>query len=92
VSCSTTRHPTRRRFLGGSLVLCGVGLLAGCGIASRIGQQPTKVPVIGFLTPGPREARARIKMGFPQRGLVDPLGQVDDGQELRRSQPAEPLH
>ena len=77
--CSTTRHPTRRRFLEGSLVLCGFGLLSGCGIASRISQQPTKVPVIGFLTPGPRETRARINAGFLQ-GLRD-LGYVE-GQNI----------
>src|SRR5215212_10302526 len=61
---------TRRRFLQGSLTMIGVGLLAGCGIASRVGQPPPRVPVIGFLSPGPREARARMDAGFLE-GLRD---------------------
>lgn len=39
----------RRQFFQTSLALTGLGLASGCGIASRSGQQPAKVPVIGFL-------------------------------------------
>jgi putative tryptophan/tyrosine transport system substrate-binding protein len=78
VAPDRTRHP-RRRFLQGSLTVVGVGLLSACGIAPRVGQQPTKVPVIGVLTPGPREARARINAELLQ-GLRD-LG-YGEGQNI----------
>src|SRR5205823_916003 len=70
---------TRRRFLQGSLALASVGLLSGCGIAPRFGQQPPKVPMIGFLAPGPREARAHLLAGFLQ-GLRE-LGYAE-GQNI----------
>lgn len=43
------RHPTRRRFLQGSLVLAGLGLLGGCGSLPP-GQQPAKMPRVGYLS------------------------------------------
>ena len=70
---------SRRRFLQGSLAVGGLGLLSGCKMTWPVGQQPTRVPVIGFLAPGPREARAHINAGFFQ-GLRD-LGYVD-GQNI----------
>ena len=60
----------RRRFLRVGLALATAGLLSGCGIAPRSGQQPAKVPVIGFLAPGTREGRAPLIAGFLQ-GLRD---------------------
>ena len=73
------RSCSRRRFVRGSLTLAALGLLTGCGIAPRFGQPPPKVPVIGFLSPGPREARARMDAGFLQ-GLRD-LGYAE-GQHI----------
>src|SRR5438874_9946410 len=69
----------RRQFLQGSLALAGLGLLSGCGLTSRFGQQPAKVPVIGFLAPGTREGRAPVIAGLLQ-GLRD-LGYVE-GQSI----------
>ena len=69
----------RRRFLRGCLALTGLGLLSACGIAPRFGQQPAKVPVIGFLAPGTREGRAPLIAGLLQ-GLRE-LGYVD-GQTI----------
>ncbi len=66
---------SRRWFLRGGLALAGLGLLSGCGIASRVGWQPPKVPLIGFLTPGSPEARARFKAAFLE-GMRD-LGYVE---------------
>lgn len=59
--------------------MAGIGLLAGCGIASPFGQQPTRVPVIGFLATGPREGRAHLIAAFIE-GLRD-LGYVE-GQNI----------
>ena len=56
----------RRRCLQGGLALAGLGLLGGCGIASRFGQQPKRVPVIGFLAVGSREGRAFLIQGLLQ--------------------------
>ena len=72
---------SRRQFLRGTggLALAGLGLLSGCGMPPLPGQRTAKVPMIGFLTPGPREARARINAGFLQ-GLWD-LGYVE-GQNV----------
>jgi putative ABC transport system substrate-binding protein len=66
---------SRRRLLQGSLALAGLGLLTGCGISSPFGQQPAKIPVIGFLAVGSRESRAPLIAGFLQ-GLRD-LGYVE---------------
>ncbi len=73
------RSRSRRRFLQGSLALAGLGLLSGCEVAWSLGRQPPRVPVVGFLSPGPREARARVDAGFLQ-GLRD-LGYVE-GQTI----------
>jgi len=40
----------RRRLLQSSLALAGLGLLTGCGALPAPGQQPPKVPRIGYLT------------------------------------------
>jgi putative ABC transport system substrate-binding protein len=50
------RH-SRRRFLQNSLALAGLGLLAGCGGLTLPGQQPARVPRIGFLATGSRGSR-----------------------------------
>ena len=69
----------RRRFLQASLALVSLGLISGCGIAPRSGQQPAKIPVIGFLGTGPREGRAHLIAAF-LAGLRD-LGYVE-GQNI----------
>lgn len=69
----------RRQFFQTSLALTGLGLASGCGIASRSGQQPAKVPVIGFLATGPRQGRAHLIAAFIE-GLRD-LGYVE-GQSI----------
>jgi putative ABC transport system substrate-binding protein len=66
---------SRRHFLQASLTFVSIGLLTGCGIALPFGQQSPKVSVIGFLSPGPREARSRMDAGFLE-GLRD-LGYVE---------------
>jgi putative tryptophan/tyrosine transport system substrate-binding protein len=66
---------SRRQFLRGVLALVGVGLLSGCGSAAPSGQQPAKVPVIGFLATGPRQGRAHLVAAFIE-GLRD-LGYVE---------------
>ena len=66
---------SRRHFVQASLALAGIGVLSGCGVLPPLAQQPTRVPVIGFLSPGPRDARARMDAGFLQ-GLRD-LGYVE---------------
>jgi putative tryptophan/tyrosine transport system substrate-binding protein len=71
----STARRARRRFLQGSLALAGLGLLAGCGISRPFGQQPAKIPVIGFLAVGSRESRAPLIAGF-RLGLQD-LGYVE---------------
>src|SRR5918911_4138420 len=43
---------TRRHFLERSAALAGVGLLAGCGVLPFPTQQTTKVPRVGWLSPG----------------------------------------
>jgi putative tryptophan/tyrosine transport system substrate-binding protein len=40
---------TRRRFLQGSLAVAGVGLLSGCGLASRPRTEPKRAARVGFL-------------------------------------------
>jgi putative ABC transport system substrate-binding protein len=70
---------TRRQLLRGSLALASLSLLSGCGQLPFQAQQPAKVPVIGFLTPGPREGRAPLIAAFLQ-GLQD-LGHVE-GQNI----------
>ncbi len=42
----------RRQFLRGSLALASLGLLSGCGMLPSQGQQPAKVPRIGYLGNG----------------------------------------
>jgi putative tryptophan/tyrosine transport system substrate-binding protein len=44
-------QPTRRHLLRGSLVLAGLGLLAGCGLAPPLAKPPAKIPRIGLLCP-----------------------------------------
>ena len=66
---------SRRQLLRGVLALVGVGLLSGCGSAAPSGQQPAKVPVIGFLATGPRQGRAHLIAAFIE-GLRD-LGYVE---------------
>jgi putative tryptophan/tyrosine transport system substrate-binding protein len=46
---------SRRDFLRAGLGLTGLGLLAGCGVASAPGQGAARTPRIGFLAPGDRE-------------------------------------
>src|SRR5438552_7241892 len=70
---------SRRGFLKSSLTFVSIGLLTGCGIAARFGQQPPRVPVIGLLHPGLREARARVNAPFLE-GMRD-LGYVE-GQNI----------
>jgi len=72
------RH-SRRRFLQAGLALTGIGLLSGCGMPLLPGQQPAKVPRIGFLAPGTREGRAPLIEGLLE-GLRD-LGYVE-GQSI----------
>jgi putative tryptophan/tyrosine transport system substrate-binding protein len=67
--------PTRRALLRSALTLAGLGLLSGCGIASRFKQQRARVPVIGFLATGSREGRAHLIAGFLE-GLRE-LGYVE---------------
>src|SRR5438094_832163 len=55
---------SRRLFLEGSLAVAGFGLLSGCGTLRLPGQQPAKVPRIGFLATGSREGRAFLIEGF----------------------------
>jgi putative ABC transport system substrate-binding protein len=68
-------RPSRRRFLQGGLALAGLGLLSGCGQLPFQAQQPAKVPVIGFLTPGTREDRAPhvagLLQGLSEHGYVE---------------------
>src|SRR5919198_1582613 len=40
---------SRRRFLQGSLALAGLSLCSGCGVLPLPGQQPSRVPRIGWL-------------------------------------------
>ena len=63
------RRLSRRQLLFGDLVLAGLGLAAGCQLP-RLPGPPTPIPRIGFLSPGPREARARVDAGFLE-GLRD---------------------
>lgn len=56
-------HHNRRQFLQGSLALAGLILLSSREVA---GQQPAKVPRIGFLAVGSREGRAFLIEGFRQ--------------------------
>ena len=65
----------RRSFLQGGLALTSLGLLGGCGRLPFQAQQPAKIPVIGFLSPGSREGRAPLIEGF-LLGLRD-LGYVE---------------
>src|SRR6266511_3449774 len=57
---------TRRELLQASLALAGLGLVSGCGMPSLPGQQPAKVPRIGFLGVGSREGRAFLIEGLLQ--------------------------
>ena len=70
---------SRRQFVQASLALAGIGVLSGCGIVPPLAQQPARVPVIGLLHPGPREARARVNAPFLE-GMRD-LGYVE-GQNI----------
>ena len=54
---------SRRQLLSGGLALAGLSLLSGREVA---GQQPSKVPRIGFLAVGSREGRAFLIEGFRQ--------------------------
>jgi putative ABC transport system substrate-binding protein len=67
-------HCQRRDFLRGGLALAGLGLLVECNLP-QFPWQPKQSPRLGFLSPGPREARARLDAGFLQ-GLQD-LGYAD---------------
>src|ERR671924_348588 len=65
----------RREFLQGSLVLAGLGLLAGCGMLSP-GTQPAntrRVPSVGVISQGgPWNAVADgLREGLAERGLVE---------------------
>jgi putative tryptophan/tyrosine transport system substrate-binding protein len=57
---------SRRQLLQTGLAFAGLGLLSGCGALSLPGQQPTKIPRIGFLATGSREGRAFLVEGFLQ--------------------------
>lgn len=43
------KYQSRRRFLQGSLILGGLGLLSGCGFFAPRAQRPAKVPRLGYL-------------------------------------------
>jgi putative tryptophan/tyrosine transport system substrate-binding protein len=84
---------TRRQFVQGA-GLAGLGLLAGCGRLSLLGQQAAQVPRIGFLAVGSPDGRAPLIAAFLQ-GLRD-LGYTEgqnftieyrfsDGQDERLS-------
>jgi putative tryptophan/tyrosine transport system substrate-binding protein len=63
----------RRRFLSASLTLAGLGLLAGCDGLPRLGQQPAKVPRIGYLgtdSPGSPNSEAFLN-GLRELGYVE---------------------
>src|SRR5580765_5821592 len=63
---------SRRQFVQGSLALAGLGLLAGCGALPAPGQQPPKVPRIGYLT-GATTAAAELeafRAGLRELGYV----------------------
>jgi putative tryptophan/tyrosine transport system substrate-binding protein len=66
---------SRRRFLQGSLALASLGLLSGCMMPSLPGQQPAKVPRIGFLAVGSREGRkfliGGLLEGLREHGYVE---------------------
>src|SRR5262249_31566434 len=70
----------RRRFLRGSLVLTGLGLLAGCGVALPLAKPPHRVPRIGFLAAAglssvtiapPGSGNAALVEGLRDLGYVD---------------------
>ncbi|MBA2449953.1 MAG: ABC transporter substrate-binding protein [Chloroflexi bacterium] len=63
----------RRRLLQGGLVLAGVGLLSGCGGLPLPGQQPARVPRIGYLgsdSPGSPNSEA-FRHGLRELGYVE---------------------
>jgi putative ABC transport system substrate-binding protein len=64
---------SRRGFLQGGLALAGLGLLSGCGVVPSIGQQPAKVPRIGYLgadSPGSPTSEA-FRNGLGELGYVE---------------------
>src|SRR4051794_10449566 len=68
---------SRRRFVQGSLAVAGLGLLSGCGIIPARGQQPAKVPRIGYLASG-------VAGGPTEMAFVDGLRQLGytDGETI----------
>jgi putative ABC transport system substrate-binding protein len=72
----TTVEAVRRRdFLRGSVVVAGVGLLAGCGIPFGPWAQPARIPRIGFLALGSETSNAPNSAAFRQ-GLRE-LGYIE---------------
>jgi putative tryptophan/tyrosine transport system substrate-binding protein len=62
---------TRRRWIQGTGAV-GLGLLAGCGRWPGQGQQPAKVPRIGFLAPGaPQPQHEAFREGLRALGYVE---------------------
>ena len=68
---SDVLRPTRRQFVQG-VGLAGLGLLGGCGRLPFEGQQPAKVPRIGFLAPGaPQPQHEAFREGLRALGYVE---------------------
>jgi len=69
---SDRKWRARRRFLQGRLALASLGLVSGCGIASRFGQQ-RKAPRIGYLTgdwPGTHHGDESLELGLGELGYA----------------------
>ena len=67
------RH-SRRHLLRGTLALVGFGVVSGCGLLRPPGQQPAKVPRVGFLAPGTLHENPRaegLRQGLRDHGYVE---------------------
>ena len=66
---------SRRQFLQGSLVLVGLGVLAGCGVVPAGGQQSRRVPRLGILSLGsaadPSPSFDAFRQGLGEVGYVE---------------------
>ena len=66
------KHRTRRRFLQGSLVLAGLGMLGGCGVVPSATPTPAKVPRIGWLGDDSRgDSLKAFRQGLGELGYVE---------------------